>query len=870
MGVNPNLNWEINNNTTILENKFVKGNIIIKAGKSLTIKCELSLAENAYIKVEKGAKLIVDGGTITCNFRKQWDGIYIEGSGNGTPQNLSFQGQVEVINGGTLTNAQVAINTFIKDVSGNINWGTTGGMIFCDNANFINNIKDVQFMYYHGLAINNNVCTFKNTNFKITGPLKGGALPDSRVSLYEVNGVTFLGCNFENSYSLSTFGNNFGIQSIDARYTVDKLGSTNTTINGFIQGIYADNTNPLKVVTVRNTDISNCGVDGVYFNNMHSVIFENNTIVSSGIPINLISNKPGSCLYLNNCKNYKVQNNNFSQIVSSYGKKDAGIFTNNSGAGAHLIYKNNFSNFAVGISPIGNNSGTSNTTDGLKMNCNNFDLNLKNNYDIGLIALNPSSTNPVLPTVASYQGTTLLSNLNDYVRNQYGAISNINNTTENQWSIYSTSLKPTHHPSYIQQNTRPIPQPGYSDISVNVVSTFNPYDPNYCPNNNLPAPPNNCACTKCCAIVQINSAINTASTNVTNAITAYANSIDGGNTNTLVAAVNSNLSNGNLKNLLESKSPYLSDDVLTAYFNRSSTPPGHIKDIHDLNAPVSPLVWNVIINKNLPNGIMNQIIGAQNAKRFSARDLLAGNISNTKFNLQDYTSQKLNYFLNDSLPQSMDSVIKVLNNNLNILPEANVKLFFAYLYVGNYQSAEKELIQINNNNSGLGNYLQRLLAIHNSEEKLYTLTKNEGLISYFKDYANKSENAYNYSAQAALKFFNNLSYDVPRGLPEESANARMISNVNIDSEGKNTTINQFQLFPNPTNGYLFFNDLKFDPNLWIKIEIVDALGRVVYKKEHNSQLVIKVDIKMLNEGLYLFNAYNGDNLKYQAKFVKSN
>lgn len=166
LGVNPNLNWEINNNTTILENKFVKGNIIVKSGKSLTVKCELSLAENAYIKVEKGAKLIVDGGTITCNFRKQWDGIYIEGSGNGTPQNLSFQGQIEVINGGTITNAQVAINTFIKDVSGNINWGTTGGMIFCDNANFINNIKDVQFMYYHGLAINNNVCTFKNTNFQ--------------------------------------------------------------------------------------------------------------------------------------------------------------------------------------------------------------------------------------------------------------------------------------------------------------------------------------------------------------------------------------------------------------------------------------------------------------------------------------------------------------------------------------------------------------------------------------------------------------------------------------------------------------------------------------------------------------------------------
>ncbi|MFN7913194.1 MAG: T9SS type A sorting domain-containing protein [Bacteroidota bacterium] len=862
--------WEISQNETWDFDIQLYKDILVKSGNTLKVTGKINMAREGRIIVEKGAQLIVDGGEITTWSKTgAWDGIYIEGSGSGTPQNLGFQGQVEVKNGGTITNAQVAINTFIKDASGNVNWATTGGMIFCDNANFINNIKDVQFMYYHGLAINNNVCTFKNTNFKITGPLNGGAVPDSRVSLYEVNGVNFLGCNFENTYSSASFGNNFGVQSIDARYTIDKLGNTNSTIKGFIQGVYADNTNPLKVVTVRNTDITTCAVDGVYFNNMQNVIFENNNIVTAGIPMNIISNKPGSGLYLNNCKNYKVQNNNFSQIVSSYGKKDAGIFTNNSGVGAHVIYKNNFSNFAVGISPIGNNSGASNTNDGLKMNCNNFDLPLKNNYDIGLITLNPSSTSPILPTVASFQGTSLLSNIADYVRNQYGAVSNINNTTENQWSIAGTSLKPTHHPSYIQQNTKPLPQPGYSDVSVNVVNTSVSYDPNFCPSSNLPAPPNNCVCAKCCALIQINSAINTASLNVTNEVNNYSGLIDGGNTATLVAAVNSNMSNGNLKNLLESKSPYLSDEVLNTYFTRSNTPPGHIKDIHALNAPVSSPVWSIIVNANLPNGIMNQIVNAQNAKKFSDRDLLLGRISNAKFKLQDYTVQKLNYFLTDTSSKSLDSVVKVLNNNIDILPDANLNLFFAYLEKGNLQSAEKELVQIKNKNKDLGDYLEKLILIESSNEKLFTLTKNESLKNYFLNYAGKDETSFNYSAKAALKFINNVNYDVYRGLPDENSNARLF-NSEIQNLTDNIAIsNQINLYPNPTNDVLYVSILTSEPKAQLKIEIVDVLGRVIYKKHNVNDQETMIDTKPFMEGLYLLNIYEGDLLKHQAKFVKS-
>jgi hypothetical protein len=329
------------------------------------------------------------------------------------------------------------------------------------------------------------------------------------------------------------------------------------------------------------------------------------------------------------------------------------------------------------------------------------------------------------------------------------------------------------------------------------------------------------------------------------------------------------MSNGNLKNLLESKSPYLSDEVLNTYFTRSNTPPGHIKDIHALNAPVSSPVWSVIVSANLPNGIMNQIINAQNAKKFSDRDLLYGRISNAKFNLQDYTMQKLNYFLTDTSSKSLDSVIKVLNNNIEILPDANLNLFFAYLEKGDLLSSEKELVQLRNKNRDLGDYLEKLIFIETSNEKLFTLTKNESLKNYFLNYAGKDDISFNYSAKAALKFINNVNYEVYRGLPYENSNARLF-NSEIQNQKDNIAVNnQFNLYPNPTNDVLYFSNLTSEPKALLKIEIVDVLGRVIYKKDNIKDQQTMVDTKPFSDGLYLLNVYEGDLLKHQAKFVKS-
>ncbi|MFN7910734.1 MAG: hypothetical protein ACK5QC_02850, partial [Bacteroidota bacterium] len=663
--------------------------IVVKSGNTLKVTCKINMAREGRIIVEKGAQLIVDGGEITTWSKTgRWDGIYLEGTSNAT-QFLPDQSRIEIKNNALIQNANVAVNTFVFDASGNLNWGSTGGIVLAENSTFLNNLKDIQFMYYHSPAGLPNMSKFKNMTFKIDDNFRSGAVPDARVSLYEVSGVQFLGCSLINLQTNVDGNDNYGIRSYDASYSVDKLGTTNTYIHRFTYGVYADNSNPLRVVSVKNTFMDQSYQDGAYFNNIQSPVFEYNTVVTPNFNWNFVPIYSGG-LYLNNCKSYNVNNNTFSQLVNPYGKKDVGIYVNNSKTGTHQIYRNSFSNFNIGIDAMNDNSGLTNFSDGLKMNCNNFDNPNKNIYDIALIS---GTANPA-PSVMYYQGTLNQADVPNYVRNRYGALASTSGIAENQWHIQNTSLKYIWHPSYLDANTRPMPQPNLSDNSVNVQLNNFPFDPNYCPASITPTSSGGCPCPACCKLAEINSAITSAKNAANTAETNYNNALDGGNTATLVAAVNGNMSNGNLKNLLENKSPYLSDAVLNAYFTRSATPPGHIKAIHELNAPVSAAVWQTIESISLPNGIRNQIITKQNQKKFSNRNLLEGTVTFAKYDLQNFTAQKLNYFLLDTLPESRDSVIKVLQQNETILANATTNLFFAYLNKGATSDAQKVRTQI--------------------------------------------------------------------------------------------------------------------------------------------------------------------------------
>ncbi|MBL7921806.1 MAG: T9SS type A sorting domain-containing protein [Bacteroidia bacterium] len=468
--VNTAFDLNITSNQTWTVDRYLKGNITVKAGNTLTIKCWVSMAKDARILVEKGAKLVIDGGTVTNFFGALWRGIEVAGSSTQN-QNVSggyglYQGMVNIINGGTLTNADVAINTGTTAANGSFDWSSTGGIIICNNANFINNRIGVQYQYYHN-PNGGNSGSFVRCNFKTNSLLVNGIIPVAHAYMYEVDGIKFSGNSFEynagSAYSAANRG--AGIVSYDASYFVEQVcnNATNPCTGGYTKnqfvnlykGISADNTNPLKVPSITNTNFYDCVSHSVYLNNINTVIFSDNYIRTAAVGT-------GVGLYLNNCKYYNVKNNTFLQNTSGTPKSDVGIYANNSTTGLHKIYRNSFAGFNMGISPQNNNSGSTNNTDGLKMNCNDF-TPLANAFDIAMLGSSP--------TVMRIQGKpTSPWNNNDLVRNKYAAISGCS-TCENKWYIVSTSVKTIDHGANSDANTRPTPQPNNSDIAVNVVNS---------------------------------------------------------------------------------------------------------------------------------------------------------------------------------------------------------------------------------------------------------------------------------------------------------------------------------------------------------------------------------------------------------------
>lgn len=129
-------------------------NIVVNTGATLTITGELRMLPGARIVVNRGGRLIVDGGKITrgaCFGR--WEGIYVLGNfSKAQPANatgtlaIDDPGVVVLLHGATIEYAFSAIQTLHPDLS----WVQDywGGLVVAEESFFINNRRGVAFMKY--------------------------------------------------------------------------------------------------------------------------------------------------------------------------------------------------------------------------------------------------------------------------------------------------------------------------------------------------------------------------------------------------------------------------------------------------------------------------------------------------------------------------------------------------------------------------------------------------------------------------------------------------------------------------------------------------------------------------------------------------
>ncbi len=817
-----------------------RNNVIINPGVILTVKGTASFAPEVKLIVMPNAKLLIDGGKLTNSCGNQWAGVEVGGT-TSQPQTIvsgglsPYQGIVEMKNNATIENAKKGIHTGTYTASG-VDFGSFGGIVFASNSNFLNNNGDVVFLAYAP----NNKSYFKNCKFDINSNHSATIVPNAHITMWAVKNINILGCDFSNSayadFPTGASGN--GIYSIDAKYNVNDYCSSflypcptasikRSTFDHLDYGINSSNSDPLVNLSINHAKFTNFTYDGVHLAGVNYA-----SVINCSFDVGTYSPMDAG-LYLDFCKYYQIQNNQFFTTSGGY----IGIYVKDSKTGAHEIYRNTFTGLLAGIIALSDNSGVTNFVDGLTSHCNIFS---GNQYDQGITGLYPTS-------IAFIQGVNSGPGYpKTLVRNQYSAICG----SRNKFPI-DNSTKSVIHACNSDPITQPLPQPSCSDWLVNVITTMIPL--NYT---------SDCADKTGLSKLTMTAKIVELGNSLTALKQAYTNLIDGGNTTSLLTSINSGMSPGTLKNLLMSKSPYLSDSTIIAYLTKLPTPPnGHIKEIIIANSPVTTEVKAVVNALNLPNGIQNQIDAAQHG--ISARLTKEAEIIQTNYDQQLYINDKIRYFLNDTLDSnSMDSVLFMYK----AYPRKDITcdLIQVYSAKGDYIRATAiiDSLEAINQLDDYCRFQKLLIELKQAPEKCYKMQTDAATKALVEDYANDFTKQGCPNAQALLKQVFNYQYPILRMLPE--ANRSMLPQESIESLKDGSGL--LSLYPNPTNDFLNIVFSNNDSEIGV-IEIRNILGELVDKIQIKNSEVYQYNTQVLNKSIYFVSLYVNGKLLENKKLV---
>ena len=183
------------------ETRFIDSDIIVKTGSQLVIQCKVKMGSNRRIVVERGAKLIINAGSIDKLCADRWDGIYVHGNNKKIqpdPETLfnllapDDAGIVIIKNTAKLKFARTAISTSAPGYSYSDQVARWGGVIKAENSTFENNQRAVEFMRYNIQDANQNLVlnksSFSGCSFLVDDATDGSTVG---VTLWDTHGVKF-------------------------------------------------------------------------------------------------------------------------------------------------------------------------------------------------------------------------------------------------------------------------------------------------------------------------------------------------------------------------------------------------------------------------------------------------------------------------------------------------------------------------------------------------------------------------------------------------------------------------------------------------------------------------------------------------------
>jgi len=864
-----------NNNAPITYSttQYFFNNILVKAGSIVQFSnTNIYMGPNTKITVEPGAILRIDASTVQsyCD-KNMWEGIHCLGTAS-----VSHQQSIQQ-NGFYSAHGRVYIhnNSLIKDAARAAVFLDQGGVVQAYDSRFENNRKDLEFHIFtfpnnHSIAQN---CVFE-TNAD-TKKVSNGI--DSHVTAWAVDGVTFRGCTFQNIAPPGSNNNNLGngIGAEDAflkidnycqsNYTVQPQPNNHTVFKNLAYGIYAQGaTSNLRSFYVRNTDFENCQ-RGAYIKNMDWAKFQ---FCDFKIPSDQLQygpyvlNSPYG-LYFDNCQNFFCENNKFTGLPGlQLASAATGVYVNNSNANATRVYNCDFTNLQVGSAGLFDNyyeSITNSESVGLRFNCNKY---TECNYDVAVMG---GAFNYVPTNIDNVQGSwTSFPSITDFsktVRNLYSAICQINDQNQyyndkivnGQYIHYNQAVQLNNGGNYFTQ-----PQNNCFDqnklLPIPLYPQF-PFirDESSCPTSGIES---GAPCLDCNL-----AALNVNISNLKSQIVTETAKLTGAASQTLISLINSNISNGDLINVLITQSPLLSDPVLLAYFNKAGIPPGHIKQVHGLNAPVSEAVWQVIDNLNLPPGIENQIIKAQMAATqvnggLSGRRNFEANVSSLKSQATYLLNEKTRIFLSDSIERNVDSLKVIIQNP--IYADRDLKLLDFYISTAQYSLASSQNSQIalrrGTSYAPYNNVKSMIISALSSTSGLSGLSQDATIEGYLHSLANTDFSPGQKEAQALSDFVFDKKYLEYTLLPEVSSPDGSRPMKEEQKEKSPITDNpKLNAIPNPASDDVVIQyQLPQGANYGI-LKVLDITGREVYKTDVITSLdKIYLSTKDWANGMYYY------------------
>lgn len=848
----------ITTNLDIVDAEYTQ-DIVIKSPAVVRILGKVNMQAQAKIVVEKGAKLIIDGGEITNPCGQFWRGIEVQGDYSNPQNPESNQGVVEIINYGKISMADIAIQTKTAPKCGTPpGQYIGGGIVKIDQAIFKNNRISVFLRSFQNYIMLNGSkkdlperSYVKNSIFETNDDFPASYTFDKFIFLNGINNVALFGNSYKNTNTSSSIMQNYAYRgtAIDAIESSFRLkpsytfGLNPTLINssemdGLFYGVKVFNTNPNKVVQINETEF-NDNYRSIYLNKTYSAVVTENDFYVPNIQTTPSIDQPYG-LYLDECQSFKVEENDFyTSDASGNINQTYGILINNTKANNNEIYNNTFDDFYVAIQPELQNKGIiNNVSVGLYLLCNSIGNSNNDIRPVGKTSF-PNTSNI---GIASYHSLSEQFNATTILLYPSG------NKFSNRTTGYDFDNSDAEFLEYLHEaNTsteRYKPDINNSNMTLTEVVWGNK--------------------TRCESKLISNTTLVDDYNSLNIAYTGYYSSklildiwLDGG-IESLEQDVELTLpweAYEQFNNLMQ-ESPYLSDEVLIEFINNPVFSSLMVKLLLVANSQSSRSdeVMSAVYDRipALPESYIQEILAGQDG--YSPLDELEGNVASDYHLVQTLSQDIIRIYRMDTVNLwSTDSLIEIMQRQQGLYKQ--YELATSYLFLGDFEDMNTLLSNIPDNyelnerqqteyqNTLISFRILKDMEINEKYENGLSENQRDSLMDILENYP------YDCSLTLCLLKRDNPDYTYqelildPITQPARKAKSESVKVENMDV---------FKIYPNPASDYFTIeyktSDIKYNQLL---LTLQDATGRVVLKKQlqgGNSEELI--DLGNLSPGTY--------------------